>query len=279
MSFVIEVPRWWSLTVFGSVGLLLGSFANVVIWRLPRNESLAFPGSRCPRCSTPIKWYDNVPVASWLLLGGRCRACGEPIPIQYPAVEFLSGVLWLVAAIRFEFGMRAVLAALLFYALLVLTFIDIDHQRLPNSIVAVLGGVGLIGVGISQLQGGDALPLVPVPAGSSPFAVAALGVLLGGGLSLAISVAYGALRGSVGLGMGDVKLLAVLGLFLGPYVLMTFMIGSMIGAVYGLTTSRRAAEGISRRIPFGPFLATAAVITALFGPAVWAAYARLVGLS
>ncbi|MBN2404720.1 MAG: prepilin peptidase [Coriobacteriia bacterium] len=276
---MVEVPYWFLLMALGGFGLLFGSFANVIIWRFPRGESLAFPGSHCPACSAPINWYDNVPVVSWLLLRGRCRACKEAIPFRYPAVELLSGILWIVAGIRFGLTGQTFFAVLLFYMLLVLTFIDIDHKRLPNGIVALLGVAGLVGIGASSLSGVNLLPLVALSAGSSPLASAALGVLLGGGLSLAISVAYGALRGSVGLGMGDVKLLAVLGLFLGPYVLMTFMIGSMIGAVYGLTTSHRAAEGISQRIPFGPFLASGAVITALFGPAAWAAYARLVGLS
>ncbi|MDO9556769.1 MAG: prepilin peptidase [Coriobacteriia bacterium] len=279
---MLNVPHWFFLLALGGFGLLFGSFANVVIWRFPRGESLASPPSHCPCCQAPIAWYDNVPVLSWVLLKGHCRSCGESISVRYPAVEMLSGVLWLLAGVVFGMTIQTAFAVALFYLLLILTFIDIDHQRLPNAIIGLLGAVGVIGVALSQATELNVLPLAASGGEgllTSPFGTAILGIILGGGVSLAISAAYGAVRGKTGLGMGDVKLLAVLGLFLGPYVLMTLMIGSIVGAIYGVIAGKHAESLASVRIPFGPFLAAGAVVAATVGPAIWNSYARLVGLS
>jgi leader peptidase (prepilin peptidase) / N-methyltransferase len=155
-------------------GLLLGSFANVVIWRFPRGESLNTPGSHCPACDAPVRWYDNIPVISWVLLRARCRSCGEPIASRYPAVELLSGLLWLAAAITYGAGVQAVIAGFFFWTLLILTFIDLDTMRLPNPIVAALAVFGLLGATVSQLISVAWVPLTY--AGDSPLLAALLGV-------------------------------------------------------------------------------------------------------
>lgn len=277
---MISLPAF-SVTAFALFGLLLGSFANVVIWRVPRGESVVAPPSNCPSCGERIRWYDNVPLVSWMLLGGRCRACGGTIAGRYFLVEAASGVLFALAVLTFGPTWRAAAAAVFFWFLLVLSVIDIDHYRLPNAVVAVLAVAGAAGVLVSQMS---AVPLVPLlgPSGGTglmfqPLANALLGMALGAGLSGGIAAAYAAVRRTRGLGMGDVKFLAALGIFLGPYVLVALFLGSVMAAIGGLAFNRgtRLAE---RRIPFGPFLAAAAAVTALGGPALVAWYLELIGL-
>lgn len=274
------VPQWFFLTAVGLFGLLFGSLANVIIWRVPRGESIVSPGSHCPACGTAIRWYDNVPVLSWVVLRARCRECGTRISARYPIVEALSAILWLVAAVLWGMSIRTVFGVCLFYLLLVLTYIDIDHLRLPNALVATLAGVGVIGVAVAQWGG---TPAVPFFTGggviASPFGSATVGLLIGVGVSVAMAGGYALVRKSAGLGMGDIKLLGVLGIYFGPYVLMVLMVGSILGAVTGLLTLRQHAEGAAARIPFGPFLAVAAVIVAAWGPSIWNWYVGLAGLS
>jgi leader peptidase (prepilin peptidase) / N-methyltransferase len=255
-------------------GLLLGSFANVVIWRFPRGESLSSPGSHCPSCGAPVRWYDNIPVVSWLLLRGRCRSCGQPIASRYPAVELLSGVLWLAAAVTYGVGFQAVIGGFFFWTLLILTFIDVDTMRLPNPIVGALAVFGLIGAAISQFTDVVWVPLTA--AGTSPLLLAVLGAVLGAGLSGAVAALYAGVRGRSGFGMGDVKLLGAMGLFLGPYVLLGLFVGSMFGAVVGIVTAARSEGGLSTKIPFGPFLALGGIFTALIGPEVVRLYMTLI---
>lgn len=267
-----------SLFVFG---LIFGSFGNVVIWRLPRAESLSVPGSHCPRCGHAIRWYDNVPLVSWALLAGRCRDCGTPISPRYPAIELLSGCLWVAAGIAFGISWRALAAVALFYLVLLLGAIDLDTMRLPNALVAIVAAVGLAGATVSQLTGTLIVPLTP-PVGSGPVAAplsqAVLGVALGAGMTALIGYGYGRVRGQAGFGMGDYKLLAAAGLFLGPYVLVALLAGSLLSlvAVVGMSRDGDAPVG-RRRIPFGPFLAAGIVVAALAGPALIAWYVSLIG--
>ncbi|MDI6900207.1 MAG: prepilin peptidase [Anaerosomatales bacterium] len=276
-----DLPTWFFLLSLGLFGLIFGSLANVIVWRLPRGESLWSPGSHCPCCETPIRWFDNVPVISWLVLRGRCRSCGEPISGRYPLVEGLSGGLWVLAGALYGPTWRTVVAIALFYLLLVLTFIDLDHYRLPNPLVGLLATVGLVSAALTQLVGVELAPLVGVAdvgAWSHPLLVALGGALAGGGLSLLIALAYGAVRGHAGFGMGDVKLLAALGPFLGLYTLMALVIGSFFGAGVGVATARGDAPLSQRRIPFGPFIALGAIVSVAIGPSLWGWYAHLVGL-
>ena len=267
--------------LMGVAGLVLGSFANVVVWRFPRGESLSHPASHCPACDAPVRPRDNVPVVSWLLLRGRCRDCSAPIPARYPVVEGVSALLFVLAALRFGVSARAVVAAVCFWLLLVLSAIDLDHYRLPNALVAVLAVIGVAAAGVSQVTGLQIAPLVGTAASgwlSSPLAAGLAGALLGGGMSLGIALLYGLLRGRSGLGMGDVKLLGALGFYIGPYVLLALFVGSVLGMVVGIAAAR--GERLSRvRIPFGPSLAAGAVVAALAGPAIMSWYLGIAGLS
>lgn len=261
-------------------GLVFGSFGNVVIWRFPRGESLSHPASHCPACGHPVRWYDNVPVASWVVLRAKCRDCGEPISLRYPTVELLTGVLWGACVLVFGATPKALVAIVMCYLLVLLGFIDLDTRRLPNPLVALLGGIGLLAVLVSQFTALDLLPL-PSTTGwaSAPLVAALTGTLTAGGVSLAISAAYQGARGRAGLGMGDVKLLAALGPFLGPYTNGVFVLGSFLGVVWGVIAARKSGEGAATKFAFGPCLAIAAVIVAFWGPAMWGAYATAVGIA
>ncbi len=274
------VPDWFGPLVLGLFGLVIGSFANVVIWRFPRGESLSHPPSHCPTCGHAIRWRDNVPVLSWLLLRGRCRDCGAPISPRYPAVEAAMGAVWAGAALFYGMGPRTASAIVLLSLLLVLSLIDLDTMRLPNVLVGLLfcAGVGLAVV--SQLSDVALMPLVPT-AGSGAFAhplfVGLVGALAGAGVSLGIALAYSTLRGTQGFGMGDVKLLGAIGIYLGPYVLMVLFFASLMGAVWGVAS--RQVESLRSRMPFGPFIALATLVVLAWGERVWTWYASLVGLT
>lgn len=261
----------------GVFGLAFGSFANVVIYRFPRGESLSKPRSACPSCGTPIAWYDNVPVLSWLLLRARCRACGEGISARYPLVELVSAGLWVLAAMAFGQTWRTAGAIVLFYLLLLLAFIDWDTMRLPNPLVGLLAGTGAIGILLAQFTTIQMAPLTPGSGWlANPVIAAVCGSVLGGGISLGIAAAYAAVRKAEGFGMGDVKLLIALGPFLGPYVALVLFLGSLIGAVYGVVAARASEESFRVKVPFGPFLAIAAVVVAVWGPWMWRMYMTLI---
>jgi leader peptidase (prepilin peptidase)/N-methyltransferase len=261
------------LGVFAA-GACIGSFLNVCIHRIPAEESIVSPGSRCPRCAAPIAWYDNVPILSWALLRARCRACGVGIPVRYPLVEAATGGLAVLALAHFGVGAFGVIAFAFTAALLLITFIDLDHRFIPDE-VSLPGTV--IGLGVAFLPGGvDPLD-------------ALIGVLLGGGLLWGIAWGYERLTGVEGMGLGDVKLLAMIGAFLGWQAIPTILIvSSVTGSLAGLgvmITSGASARGrrvvqrlgvrallpyaqrAARRteIPFGPFLALGAVL-ALYVP-------------
>ena len=271
-----------SLAVFG---LIFGSFGNVLIWRVPRGESIVSPPSHCPCCGHDVRWYDNLPVVSWFLLGGRCRDCGEPISWRYPAVEAASAALWVLAGARWGFSASTPFAIAFVYLLLILSVVDIDMRRLPTVLVAVLAAFGIVGAVVGQATGLAVTPLVGVArAGwlSSALAAAAAGLVLGGGLAWGLAALYRAVRKRTGLGAGDVRLLGALGLFLGPYVVLAFLIANLTGLVVGLVRMAwprgSAAGGTAGSIPFGPFLAAGALLSALAGPALWAWYLGLFGL-
>ena len=268
------------LATFLVFGLLFGSFGNVVIWRLPRGESLAAPASHCPVCGHPVRWYDNIPVISWIVLRGHCRDCDTAISTRYPAVEALSGILFVLAAARFETVAQAVAAAVMFWFLLVLSLIDLDVFRLPNVLVGSLALAGGVGAVAAHLTDSPVVPLVSgwiAGAGPGPVVESLIGVVLGAGLSALAAIGYQKARGASGLGMGDIKLLGTLGLWLGPLVLLALFIGSLMGAIFGLVTQRRG-EWQQRRIPFGPYLAAGAIVVALAGESMLSWYLGLVGI-
>ena len=236
------------------VGSCVGSFLNVVIYRLPAGLSLVHPGSRCPHCETPVRFYDNIPILSWLILRGRCRSCKAAIAVRYPLVELITGLLaWLT---WLKFGLSwAFLVNFIFIATLVaVTFIDLDHRIIPDVI-------SLPGIPLFFLAG----LLLPVPT----LMDALIGVVVGGGSLLLVAWGYYLLRKQEGMGGGDIKLLAMMGGFIGwQGVLFTIFAASATGTLVGLGAMLKAGKGMRLAIPFGPFLALGAVLYIFFGEIV-----------
>lgn len=235
-----------SATLAGILGAAFGSFLNVVIWRLPRGESLVAPRSACPACATPIRPVDNVPVLSWLALRGHCRDCGEAISRRYPLVEALTAVL-VIAVVLVKGADRDALLGIAFVLILVpVTFIDLDHRIIPNRLM---------------LFGAMAAPFLVLLTDSGALAEHAVAGLAAGGFLLAAAIARPG-----GMGMGDVKLAIVMGLFLGrdvgPAMFVALLAGSLLGAVI---IARQGAAGRKAAVPFGPFLALGGVVGLLAG--------------
>lgn len=258
------------LGVYAAVlGLIVGSYLNVVIYRLPRGISTVLPRSRCPDCGEPVRPLDNVPVLSFLLLGGRCRACQARISWRYPLIELATAALFVACLLRFGVTFEAPAAALFSSLMLALAIIDIDHMILPDA----LTWPGII-LGI-LLQ-----PLLPwARLGEGPWgalAGAAAGALLGGGVLLAVWLIWYLVRREEGMGLGDVKMLAVIGSFLGwKGVLVALFIAALSGATVGLALMAWGGLGAKSKLPFGAFLALGG-LTALFaGEPLVRAYARL----
>lgn len=256
------MPPQWEIGVgIGVLGALIGSFLNVCIHRLPRGESVIHPGSRCPACGTPIRAFDNVPILSWLWLGGRCRACRAAIAVRYPAVEALNAAGYILIWYRFGSSVEALVYAAFYSSLLVVTFIDWDHQIIPNRITLPGIAIGLLSAA-TVLAGG--------------FVDALLGTVLGGGLLYAVAVGSEWVLKKEGMGLGDVKLLAMIGAFLGwKAVLVTVFVGALSGSVIGLTLLATRVKRRGEPIPFGPFLALGAVAALFAGPELIAWYLRL----
>ena len=272
------------LICLGAFGLLFGSFGNVLIWRVPRGESIVSPPSHCPGCGHDVRWYDNIPVVSWLILRGKCRDCGNPISARYPIIELASGALWVLAGVVWGFSPATPLAIAFLYLLLILSAIDLDTRRLPTPLVAALAIVAAVAAVAAQVSGLPFGPLVGVADSgwlSYPMVVAAVGFAAGAGTSMLIALLYRWLRGVDGLGFGDVRLLGAMGLVLGPFVLLAYALGNIIGVLVAVPQALLAKKGgplSSRSIPFGPFLALGGVATALWGPAMWAWYMGLLGV-
>ena len=238
------------LVAAGVFGLCIGSFLNVVIYRLPLGQSLATPPSRCRKCGYSLRWFDNIPVLSWAFLRGRCRKCGIPVSWQYPVVELVTGALFVLVVWLTPPGPLLASRLLLVCALIALFGIDLEHQILPN--VITLPGI-VIGLMLSVIA----------PPGIKD---AAIGVLVGGGLLYAIAGAYYLWRREEGMGMGDVKMLAMLGAFLGwKAVLVTVILASFAGAVVGLAMMAAQRGSMKYALPFGTFLAIGAVIAMFVG--------------
>ncbi|HVZ21728.1 MAG TPA: prepilin peptidase [Vicinamibacterales bacterium] len=235
------------LAVFG---LVVGSFLNVCIYRLPRHESLNWPGSHCTSCNRPLSWYENVPLVSWLALRGRCRTCRAAVSPMYPLVEAITGAVFLAAYLLY--GLTPLLAARLLFAcaMIVLFAIDLRHRLLPN-VVTVPGIVA--GFAFS-------LFLPPGPVSSL------IGLVAGGGVLYAIGEGYYRLRGVEGMGMGDVKMLAMIGAFLGwPLMLVTLVLASFTGSIVGVAVIASGRGGMKAALPFGTFLAIGALAAAVAG--------------
>ena len=244
-----------------ALGLVIGSYLNVVIHRLPREESTVLPRSRCPRCGARLRARDNVPLLSFLLLRGRCRQCKERISWRYPLVEAATGALFVGSVEAFGVSWRAAAAAAFGAAMIALAGIDLEHYLLPDAIT--LPGIGaglLVSLGAPWIDWRDSL----------------LGILFGGGGLWLMRQAWLLLRKEEGMGLGDVKMLAMVGAFLGwQGVLVTVFLGSLAGALFGLTLIAAGRLDLGSRLPFGVFLAGAAIGALFAGPALVASYSRL----
>ncbi len=236
-----------ALAFTGVMGAVVGSFLNVVVHRLPRHESLVSPASHCPRCGTPVKPYDNIPILSWLLLRGHCRSCGEPISPRYPFVEALTAVLCVGAVLAHQTATGIAMSIGLILIVIPAALIDLEHRIIPNRLTA-LGAIAAIVLGTALDPAGEPERLIA-------------GAAAGGFLLLA------ALAHPGGMGMGDVKLAGVMGLFLGsavaPAIMTALIAGVLVGAV--IMARKGAQAGRRTAVPFGPFLALGAILAIYAG--------------
>jgi leader peptidase (prepilin peptidase)/N-methyltransferase len=240
----------FQLTILIVLGLAVGSFLNVCIHRLPRGESLTLPPSRCPACEYRLRWFDNIPVVSYALLGGRCRKCRTAISIRYPLVELAAMALFVVHGEVFGWSALLVPRLLFACAMIVLFAIDLEHHLLPNVITLPAIALGLISSAVLPPGIVDAL----------------IGVLVGGGVLWLIGEAYFRYSGQEGMGGGDVKMLAMIGAFLGwKLVLVTLVLSSVAGSVIGLFVILIKRGGMKYALPYGTFLALGALVASLAG--------------
>jgi leader peptidase (prepilin peptidase) / N-methyltransferase len=240
------------LNIFAFIfGAVIGSFLNVCICRLPKNESVVFPPSRCPQCGFKIPFYDNVPIISWLLLRGKCRSCKAPISPQYPLVELVNALLTLFLFMKFGPSFPFLVLFLFCSAMVVITFIDLEHQIIPDviSLPGIVAGF-LFSFFIPQLGWQNSL----------------LGIVVGGGSLLVVAYGYELLTKKEGMGGGDIKLLAMMGAFFGwKAVFFIIFVSSLIGSVIGVTVMLIQKKDSKLAIPFGPFLALGAILYIFFG--------------
>jgi leader peptidase (prepilin peptidase)/N-methyltransferase len=255
-----DLGIFWKITVT-IFGLLIGSFLNVVIARLPLDQSIVSPRSRCPKCEKSIVWYDNIPLVSYLLLRGRCRGCQAPISPRYPLVEVLCGLLFLASYVRFGLSPALFVRELPFCAiLLAITFIDLDHRIIPDELS--LGGLAL-GLATCWLMAEPGWLMCLVGAG------------LGFGVFYGLAWAYEKYSGRAGLGGGDIKLLAMIGAFEGPAgvfaaILISSVLGSLVGLGWGMLKGGKELQNIKTlAIPYGPFLVIGALYYYLLGDILW----------
>ncbi len=243
------------------LGLCIGSFLNVCIYRLPESKSIVKPRSMCPNCGTLIRFYDNIPILSYVWLKGKCRHCDAPISLRYPVVELLSGLF--AAGVFFKYGIS--LEAAVYYVfiatLLVITFIDIDHQIIPD--VITLPGIPIF------FGASFALPQIT-------YIESILGLLIGGGSLFLVAWMYHLLTKKEGMGGGDIKLLGMMGAIIGwKGVLFTIFAASAVGTVSGMLIMLKTRKSMKLAVPFGPFLAIGGITYILFGPQLIAWYFNL----
>jgi leader peptidase (prepilin peptidase)/N-methyltransferase len=265
------LPLAIPLAAVAALGAVIGSFLNVVIHRLPREESVVFPSSRCPSCATAIRPYDNIPVVSWAVLRGRCRACRAPISARYPAVELLTAALFsLTFLLRSGLTLSLPFDLLFVAALVALVFIDAEHMLLPNAIT--YPGILLAFVArllVPNLYGVEALSdsLGSPPAWAMSLVGAVLGALAGGGFLWLVGWLWKRLRGIEAMGMGDVKMMFMVGAYLGwPLTMLTIFVGVLSGSLAGVALmARRGERDTQMLLPFGIFLGLGALLSLLFG--------------
>jgi leader peptidase (prepilin peptidase)/N-methyltransferase len=253
----------------GVLGLVFGSFGTVAAWRIPRRENIVSGRSHCPRCGAMIRAFDNVPVVSWLLLRGRCRNCGNSISVRYPLTELATGILFALSAVKFGWSVEAFVYAAFFWALVVLTSIDVDHKLLPNRIVYPSFVLGWAGLTAAALVDDDTGRLVD----------AAVGAAIFGGLLFLVAFVGEIVYKKTAMGLGDVKLAFVLGTFLGyerlALVPTAMFMSFLSGAVIGLVVIKLAGGDRKTEVPFGPFLVLGTVLALFAGEPLVDAYLGL----
>jgi leader peptidase (prepilin peptidase)/N-methyltransferase len=253
-----------------ALGAIVGSFLNVVIHRYPREESIVFPPSHCPHCGTNIKPYDNVPVVAWLWLRGRCRACREPITARYPLVELANALFYAAAFQRTGMTPGFVAIAALVSMTIVLIYIDLDIQILPDVIDLPGVAIGLI-IGATHLGA-----LYPGLMLSKTLLESVAGAAAGAGVLLTIALTYKLVRKVEGMGMGDVKMMAMLGAVVGWEPLFPlFLLASVAGALVGLFIAARGVDRMQIALPFGVFLGLAFLVVLFIGPTLWDLWMKL----
>lgn len=244
------IVEFITVILFFVFGITIGSFLNVCIYRMPIEKSIVFPVSHCPHCQSAIAPYDNIPLLSYLILRGKCRHCAQPISIRYPLVEGLNGVMYVLTYLRFGLSGEAVVYALFISAMIVVAIIDYDHQIIPDEIS--LGGIPL-----GFLAAILTLNLTWVDS--------FLGILVGAGILLAFAIFWQVAFHYEGMGHGDIKLLATVGAFLGwKLAVFTIILGSLAGTIVGIGLIQFGGKDLKTKVPYGTFLAPAA-IGAVFG--------------
>ncbi|MBI4403277.1 MAG: prepilin peptidase [Deltaproteobacteria bacterium] len=234
-----------------ALGVIWGSFFNVCIVRIPEGQSVVRGRSHCPKCKAPIHWYHNIPLFSYCMLRGRCQACGQPISLQYPLIEAATALIFLWVYHQYGWSLKFLFSAIFISDLLVISVIDFYHQIIPDGLS--LGGMA-VGFIVSFLGG------------EVSWVQSLLGILIGGGTFFAVSFLYEKIAKREGLGGGDVKLLAMIGAWLGPQsILFTILISSALGSIVGVSLMIGRKKDLKSAIPFGPFLALAAVIYQRWG--------------
>ena len=246
----------------GGLGLIFGSFATVAAYRIPRHETIVSGRSKCPGCGSTIRWFENIPLVSWVAQRGRCRHCGQQISARYPITELVTAILFVLAFAKYGLSVEAFAFAAFFWVLVVLTVIDLEHRLLPNRIVYPTFVAGWIGLTAAALSEGRPRALID----------AALGALIFGGFFFLIALVYPA-----GMGGGDVKLSLVLGSFLGyeggvGVTLAGMFLSFLLGGVVGVTITLLKGGGRKSQVPFGPFLAAGTIIAVLAGQPIVDAY-------
>jgi leader peptidase (prepilin peptidase)/N-methyltransferase len=274
---------WQSLVVIIAIvfllGLVIGSFLNVCILRIPRSESVVLPPSHCPGCNTEIKPYDNIPVLSWLVLGGRCRKCKTRISALYPTVELGTGLLFVACYLAFGVTAEGLKWAVFAALMVVLTVTDYRERILPDKVNFIGLGMGLLLSLFTQPVDGTALWLsnhlfaFPPPLPVISFADALLGAVTASGLLWLVAEGYFRARGREGMGLGDVKMMAMAGAFLGlQRALLTILLGSLLGSLIGMAVIAIGRKGRDFELPFGTFLGAGAMLVVFFGSATLAWY-------
>lgn len=240
-------------------GAIIGSFLNVCIYRLPRNLSIISPSSRCPSCQSPVRPYDNIPIISYIILKGRCRDCGTVISLRYPFVESLNALMYIFIIWRFGLGWHIPFMFAFISGLIVITFIDLDFQIIPDSITLPGIPIGLIAASLT----------IPDPFSRGyhvGFINSLVGIISGGGLFYLIAVLGEKAFGQEAMGGGDIKLMAMIGGFLGwKSILLTTFAASLIGSIAGIMFMIIKGREKGLRVPFGPFLALGAILSLFFG--------------